>query len=78
MGTATSIGGPPMAMVWQRLGGVRLRATTGAFFLVGSLRSPAAPTAAGAVGAHPLRHTAPLAPAALTVAVAGAAVLVAQ
>ncbi|OSP39984.1 hypothetical protein B7767_28705 [Streptomyces sp. 13-12-16] len=33
MGTATSIGGPPMAMVWQRLSGPRLRATMSAFFL---------------------------------------------
>ncbi|MFG2543190.1 sulfite exporter TauE/SafE family protein [Streptomyces sp. NPDC048594] len=65
MGTATSIGGPPMAMVWQRLGGPELRATMSAFFLAGSLMSLAALTAAGAVGAHALRGTALLAPAAV-------------
>ncbi|MBB5127400.1 sulfite exporter TauE/SafE family protein [Streptomyces griseoloalbus] len=65
MGTATSIGGPPMAMVWQRLTGPRLRATMSAFFLAGSLMSLAALAAAGAVDAHTLRRTALLAPAAI-------------
>ncbi|MFG3320333.1 sulfite exporter TauE/SafE family protein [Streptomyces sp. NPDC048171] len=65
MGTATSIGGPPMAMVWQRLGGPELRATMSAFFLAGSLMSLAALTAADAVGAHALRGTALLTPAAV-------------
>ncbi|WP_221351952.1 sulfite exporter TauE/SafE family protein [Streptomyces beigongshangae] len=65
MGTATSIGGPPMAMVWQRLTGARLRATMSTFFLVGSLMSLAALAATGAVGAHSLRRGALLAPAAL-------------
>ncbi|MFD8523405.1 sulfite exporter TauE/SafE family protein [Streptomyces capillispiralis] len=64
MGTATSIGGPPMAMVWQRLTGPRLRATMSAFFLAGSVMSLAALAAAGAVGAHTLQRTALLAPAA--------------
>ncbi|MCX5414553.1 sulfite exporter TauE/SafE family protein [Streptomyces sp. NBC_00059] len=101
MGTATSIGGPPMAMVWQRLRGPELRATMSAFFLVGSLMSLAALTAAGTVGAHALWGALLLAPAAVAgvllsrpftrrldvrrtrtaatvLAVAGAAVLVAQ
>ncbi|MFF4638371.1 MULTISPECIES: sulfite exporter TauE/SafE family protein [Streptomyces] len=65
MGTATSIGGPPMAMVWQRLSGPELRATMSAFFLVGSLMSLTALTAAGTVGAHALRGTVLLAPAAV-------------
>lgn len=65
MGTATSIGGPPMAMVWQRLSGPRLRATMSAFFLAGSLMSLVALSAAGAVGAHTLHRTALLAPAAV-------------
>lgn len=65
MGTATSIGGPPMALVWQRLGGPELRATMSAFFLAGSLMSLAALTAAGAVGAHALRGAALLTPAAV-------------
>lgn len=65
MGTATSIGGPPMAMVWQRLRGAELRATMSAFFLVGSVMSLAALTAAGAVGTYTLQRTALLAPAAV-------------
>ena len=36
MGTATSIGGPPMALVWQGHHGPRLRGTMSAFFMVGS------------------------------------------
>lgn len=36
MGTATSIGGPPMALIWQGHSGPRLRGTMGAFFMVGS------------------------------------------
>ncbi|MBM7439641.1 sulfite exporter TauE/SafE family protein [Streptomyces sp. HB132] len=63
MGTATSVGGPPM--VWQRLRGPELRATMSAFFLAGSLMSLAALTAAGAVGAHALRGAVLLAPAAV-------------
>ncbi|AQS72418.1 anion permease [Streptomyces pactum] len=65
MGTATSIGGPPMAMVWQRLDGPELRATTSAFFLAGSLMSLAALAVTGTVGAYALRGTAPLVPAAV-------------
>ncbi|MGC9497458.1 TSUP family transporter [Streptomyces sp. WG7] len=65
MGTATSIGGPPMAMVWQRLSGPELRATMSAFFLAGSLMSLAALTAAGTVGSHALRGTVLLVPAAV-------------
>ncbi|MEU1483039.1 sulfite exporter TauE/SafE family protein [Streptomyces sp. NPDC005752] len=65
MGTATSVGGPPMAMVWQRRRGPELRATMSAFFLAGSLMSLAALTAAGAVGAHALRGAVLLAPAAV-------------
>jgi hypothetical protein len=36
MGTATSIGGPPMALVWQGHQGSRLRGTMSAFFMIGS------------------------------------------
>lgn len=64
MGTATSIGGPPMAMVWQRLSGSRLRATMSGFFLAGSVMSLAILAATGAVHTYGLWHTALLAPAA--------------
>ncbi|GER23305.1 permease [Zafaria cholistanensis] len=39
MGTATSVGGAPMAIIWQGLPPARIRATMSAFFLVGSLMS---------------------------------------
>ncbi|MEY9211155.1 sulfite exporter TauE/SafE family protein [Thermobifida halotolerans] len=35
MGTATSIGGPPVALVYQHESGPRVRATLGGYFLVG-------------------------------------------
>jgi uncharacterized membrane protein YfcA len=38
-GTATSIGGPPLALVYQHETGARLRATMATYFLVGALLS---------------------------------------
>lgn len=64
MGTTTSIGGPPMAMVWQRFAGPRLRSTMGAFFLVGSILSLATLLFFGSVDTHNLRYALFLAPAA--------------
>ncbi|MGO4190191.1 sulfite exporter TauE/SafE family protein [Arthrobacter sp. YAF17] len=52
MGTATSIGGPPMALVWQGHQGPRLRGTMSAFFMVGSAISLASLGVAGAVTAE--------------------------
>ncbi|MHA0285559.1 sulfite exporter TauE/SafE family protein [Mycobacterium sp. C3-094] len=49
LGTATSIGGPPMALVWQRNSGPRLRGTMGGFFLVGSVMSLIVLSVTGAV-----------------------------
>jgi uncharacterized protein len=49
LGTATSIGGPPMALVWQSSSGPRLRGTMSGFFLVGSLLSIAVLALTGAV-----------------------------
>ena len=54
MGTATSIGGPPMALVWQGHDGPRLRATMSAFFMVGSSISMMMLWIAGAVSAEML------------------------
>jgi uncharacterized protein len=62
-GTATGIGGPPMALVWQGSSGARLRGTMGGFFLVGSALSIAGLALAGAIDAHVLARTAWLAPA---------------
>jgi uncharacterized membrane protein YfcA len=54
MGTATSIGGPPMALVWQGHEGPRLRGTMSAFFMVGSIISMTMLWLAGAVTSHML------------------------
>lgn len=48
-GTATSIGGPPVALLYQRASGATLRSTMGVYFLVGNLVSVGALTAAGQV-----------------------------
>ncbi|CAN5483737.1 sulfite exporter TauE/SafE family protein [soil metagenome] len=63
LGTATSIGGPPMALVWQRSSGARLRGTMSGFFLIGSLMSLAMLWLTGAVGTHTLWTFALLVPA---------------
>ena len=63
LGTTTSIGGPPMALVWQGNTGARLRGTMSGFFLVGSVMSIAVLTATGAVDAHTFRTCALLLPA---------------
>lgn len=55
LGTSTSIGGTPMAIVWQRYVGPELRGTMSAFFLVGSCLSLAALAAAGAITAEALQ-----------------------
>jgi uncharacterized membrane protein YfcA len=47
MGTATSIGGPPMALVYQRRSGPELRATLAAYFVVGAAFSLATLSVAG-------------------------------
>ena len=65
LGTATSIGGPPMALVWQRNTGARLRGTMAGFFLIGSLLSLAALGGTGAVDRHTLATFALLLPAAV-------------
>lgn len=65
LGTATSIGGPPMALVWQRHSGPELRGTMAGFFLVGSLMSMAVLTITGSIGADTVRWFALLAPASL-------------
>lgn len=65
LGTATSIGGPPMALVWQRNSGPRLRGTMSGFFLIGSVLSLVALWATGAVDAHTLWAFVVLVPAAV-------------
>jgi uncharacterized protein len=65
LGTATSIGGPPMALVWQANSGARLRGTMSGFFLVGSMMSIAALAVAGAVAGRTLWGFAVMIPAAV-------------
>lgn len=52
MGTSTSIGGAPMAIVWQGQEPARLRGTMSAFFLVGSITSVLLLAAVGSVTWH--------------------------
>jgi uncharacterized membrane protein YfcA len=54
MGTATSIGGPPMAMVYQRVTGPQLRATLAAYFVFGASFSLLTLSVAGEFGTHEL------------------------
>jgi uncharacterized membrane protein YfcA len=55
LGTATSIGGPPMALVWQRSTGAELRGTMSGFFLIGSMLSIAMLFVTGSIGADTVR-----------------------
>ena len=55
LGTATSIGGPPMALVWQGSTGPRLRGTMSGFFLIGSVMSIGMLSLTGAVDGHTFR-----------------------
>ncbi len=49
LGTATSIGGPPMALVWQDKEGAGYRGTISGFFLIGSMLSVAALALTGSI-----------------------------
>ena len=62
MGTTTSVGGAPMAIIWQGSEGPRLRGTMSAFFLVGSTLSLVALFLWGAVPPHALLTAAWMAP----------------
>jgi uncharacterized protein len=65
LGTATAIGGPPMALVWQRSSGARLRGTMSGFFLVGSLMSLVTLSLTGSVDGRTWWGFAVLGPAAV-------------
>ena len=61
--TATGIGGPPLALVYQHQGAARLRATLAFCFLVGQLMSLAILAAAGRVSASHFETALMLVPA---------------
>ncbi|MBA2280545.1 MAG: sulfite exporter TauE/SafE family protein [Actinomycetota bacterium] len=62
MGTVSGIGGPPMALVYQRVGAATLRATLARFFLAGGVVSIPTLLLAGEIGRHELGLTASLLP----------------
>jgi uncharacterized membrane protein YfcA len=61
-GTAASIGGPPIALLYQDAAGPRVRGTIGGYFVLGSVISLGALAAAGQVTGESLAQTAVLAP----------------
>lgn len=65
LGTATSIGGPPMALVWQGKDGPVLRGTMSGFFLIGSVLSVGVLALTGSVGTDTLVTAALLTPGTL-------------
>jgi uncharacterized protein len=64
-GTATAIGGPPLAVLYQHASGPRIRATMAAFFAFGQIMSMAALLAAGVVDVRTIVTGATLVPAML-------------
>ncbi|STX07144.1 Sulfite exporter TauE/SafE [Kocuria rosea] len=73
LGTATSIGGPPMALVWHGSSRARMRGTMSAFFLVGAVMALVALTVVGSLDRRTVLFAAALLPAmVLGFAVSGA------
>jgi uncharacterized membrane protein YfcA len=62
MGTTSSIGGPPIAMVYQNAPGDRLRGTLGGYFVIGAVMSLTAIAAVGRFGVAELRWGVALVP----------------
>jgi uncharacterized membrane protein YfcA len=65
MGTLSSIGGPPMALLYQRASGPRIRGTLSGHFVIGAVVSLVALAAVGRYGRAELILTAWLVPAVL-------------
>jgi uncharacterized membrane protein YfcA len=61
-GTAASIGGPPVALLYQHSAGPTVRATMGAYFVLGSVLSVVGLSMAGEVATDDLRAAALLVP----------------
>jgi uncharacterized membrane protein YfcA len=62
LGTAASIGGPPMALLYARAEGARMRSTLSVFFIAVALLSIASLAAIGRFSGHDLRLSAALVP----------------
>lgn len=62
MATAAGLGGPPVALVYQRESGLRLRGTLAAYFIVGTVLSLVALAWAGRFGREEIRLSAFLIP----------------
>lgn len=72
MGTATSVGGPPLALLYQHQEGPVLRATLAATFMLGTVLSLGGLTVAGAIAPWHLALAAALVPGTLAgIAVSG-------
>ena len=65
MGTIASIGGPPLALLYQHAPGARVRGTLSSIFLIGTLISLVALTLVGRFGRDELRLTLALLPGVL-------------
>lgn len=61
-GTATSVGGPPVALLYQRSSGAVLRGTMGMYFLIGNVSSLLALALAGEVAGRDVTRAALLLP----------------
>lgn len=61
-GTATSIGGPPIALLYQNAAGPQVRATLGAYFAIGTVPSIAGLALAGQMSTDVVRDAAVLVP----------------
>ncbi|HEX8496026.1 MAG TPA: sulfite exporter TauE/SafE family protein [Actinomycetales bacterium] len=61
-GTATSIGGPPVALLYQHESGARLRSTMGLYFLAGNVLSGTVLALAGQIGVRDLARAGALLP----------------
>jgi uncharacterized membrane protein YfcA len=62
MATVAALGGPPVALIYQRASGIRLRATLAAYFIVGTVVSLAALAAIDRLGTQEMRLAAALIP----------------
>ncbi len=61
-GTATSIGGPPVALLYQHASGATLRSTMGLYFLVGNVLSASVLALAGEIGTRDVARAMALLP----------------